>query len=35
MRPLLAGALLITVLVGGFFIGAINTLTREDMGVDW
>jgi len=34
MRAVLAGALLIAVAVGGFIVGAINTITKETWP-DW
>lgn len=33
MRPFLAAALLAAVVIGGFFVGAIRTIT--DTGADW
>lgn len=34
IRAALAGAILLTVLMGGFFVGALGALV-EDTGVDW
>jgi hypothetical protein len=34
-RAAAGAALLLTVLVGSFLIGALRALTCDDMGVDW